>query len=664
MYLNADLNARVSAETGRPFWRLADPLLYGQYVASRQASDCRIIRFGLWTAVATYIVYGVFDIWLFPDISNDLIATRTSIGILFLIILEFFVYHRMKVQYLQAISAICVVSGGVAWLYVARNTTFQVNLSHFMIFGAVFILGCNLFFRLRFWLSALSSLAITVIYAVVALRMDGYFDKSGWINAAFFCNICGLSLYLSWQLSVERYQTFLHALQAEIKTLEADEKGRQLVKIADSDPLTGLKNRRALGRDFEVLRRQWVGGASRQLAAILLDVDFFKRFNDRLGHQAGDDCLVKLAHALEEETARSGVIAGRFGGEEFLVIGLVENVAELRLLSSRLCEAIKRLGILHPDRKDDCGVVTISVGASMTRGGSSGELPDLLREADSALYAAKSRGRAGFTIFDPSGAVDTDLDITLDQLLDKAIEEDLLSLVFQPIYSVGSRHRTGFETLMRLRHPGGEMISPEIFIPAAEMSGLIDKLGLWAIETVCFEISRRKFVEIVSINLSPIQLKAPGFTLRVAEMLGRFDVMPRCLAFEITESFSIAKTPQAVENIRQLRELGIQVWLDDFGTGYAGLDILGTACFDLVKIDREFLNGCDSVQGTMLLCNIVNLIRGIGASVLIEGVETEQQCLTAEELKIDFMQGYHLGRPLPIDHYFSDHHSQTMVNRP
>ena len=654
---------RVNSETRRPFWRMADPLLYGQYVASNESKDCRAIRLGVWVAVASYLAYGIFDAWLFPDISSHLIFTRLSVGVLFVMILEILVFFNSNIRYIQLISAIGMFCGGVLWLYFAQYTRSQEELSHFMIFGAVFIMGCNLFFRLRFWLSALSSVGISAIYAAVAMNMDGGLETAGLINAFFFCNVCGLSLYLSWQLSVERYQTFLHALQAEIQTLEAAEKGRQLVKIADSDPLTGLKNRRALGRDFGVLRRQWTGGSSRQLAAILLDVDFFKRFNDRLGHQAGDDCLVKLARALEEETARSGVIAGRFGGEEFLVIGLVENVAELRLLASHLCEAIKRLGIVHPDRADDCQVVTISVGASMTRGGSSGELPDLLREADSALYTAKSRGRAGFTIFDPSGAVDTDLDITLDQLLDKAIEENLLSLVFQPIFSVESRNRTGFETLMRLRHPSGEMISPEIFIPAAEMSGLIDKLGLWAIETVCFEISRRKLVEIVSINLSPVQLKAPGFALRVAETLGRFGIMPKSLAFEITESFSIAKTPQAVENIRQLRELGIEVWLDDFGTGYAGLDILGTACFDLVKIDREFLNGCDSVQGTMLLCNIVNLIRGIGASVLIEGVETEQQCSTAEDLKIDFMQGYYLGRPLPIENYFPAHHSQTMVNR-
>ncbi|MCQ0989445.1 putative bifunctional diguanylate cyclase/phosphodiesterase [Jiella marina] len=651
MQLSDNLAARVVEEMRRARWKIADPLLHDAFRQKNEAQIRRAVRGGLWTAVLTYLLYGLFDAWLFPDVAGSLIATRFALGIFFLTLTECCIRFECSLSRLQMVAAAALVAGGVGWLLVATQTEHQNALSDFVVFGTVFILGSNLFFNFRFWLSAISSLLITGFYAgIVYFRLDvGLTTRT--ILSIYFINLCALSLYLSWRLGVERYQTFLHGLHAEMQENEAKEKGRQLVEIANTDPLTGLKNRRAFTREFDLMRRLWLNRSVTNIGVLLIDVDYFKRFNDRLGHQAGDDCLVKLARTIHETAEANGSIAGRYGGEEFVVLCGVEDSEQLSALAERLCEAVEGLGIDHPDRSDGGSVVTISVGASMTRQPMGADLNTLLQEADRALYASKFSGRATYTIFDPETIIEEQARQNLSELLDVAIEKNLVSVVYQPLVDAESHECLGFESLMRLKDLDHSAISPAVFIPLAEKTGAIIPLGLWMIDRVCADMAERKLGAIVSVNVSSVQLRAPGFPLRLAETLGRHGIRPQNLALEITESVRFSCEPQAFNNVMRIRELGIQVWLDDFGTGYSGLELLRMGQFDLIKIDRSFLHDCETREGYTMLRDIISLVRNRRFRVLVEGVETEEQARLLRDMEVDMMQGFHLGRPKPIDEH-------------
>jgi EAL domain-containing protein (putative c-di-GMP-specific phosphodiesterase class I) len=232
-------------------------------------------------------------------------------------------------------------------------------------------------------------------------------------------------------------------------------------------------------------------------------------------------------------------------------------------------------------------------------------------------------------------------------LLKIAIGQDLVSLEYQPIQSVASGRIEAVEALMRLRMLDGTSVPPSLFIPVAERTGAILELGRWAIRTVCAELLADEHVRVVSVNVSPIQLKAPGFATSVAAILSETGVAGSRLAFEITEGLEMEMHSDILRCISDLKLLGIKVWLDDFGTGFAGLSWLRLIDFDMVKIDRSFLHDCDAPRGKAMLQDIIALIRNRGHKILIEGVETDGQMALARELGIDHIQGFHVGRPAP-----------------
>lgn len=201
---------------------------------------------------------------------------------------------------------------------------------------------------------------------------------------------------------------------------------------------------------------------------------------------------------------------------------------------------------------------------------------------------------------------------------------------------------------MRLRDFDGSVISPAVFIPLAEQTGAINQLGRWAIERACRDMVENDLGNVVSVNVSAIQLKAAGFPAQVAEVISQYAVAPHKLALEVTEGIDIALETQAQKNIEQLRSLGVQIWLDDFGTGFAGLAWLRRFDFDVVKIDRAFLHDSEGLQGSNMLSDIVRLLRNRGVTVLVEGVETAQQVELLKRLGVNTMQGFYLGRPAAL----------------
>lgn len=653
MHLSKDISRKVFRATTRPRWKHTDPTLWALLMRKYADRNRRVLRWGMVAAVLSYIGYGLFDWLLFPDIAGRLVLTRLVLGLGFLALIEICARRGAELATLHLIAAAAIVSGAVGWLFFAIDTTYQTALSQFIIFGTVFILGANLFFNFRLWLSIVSSAVVTVTFiaaALFSLRTD---IVGRAIVSVYFANCFMLSLYLSWRLSLERYQEFLHTLRAQVQERAAVEKGEKLGEIANTDPLTGLKNRRAIAREFSELSKQWAAGdcgiGDDAIGVLLIDVDHFKSFNDRLGHQAGDDCLMMLADAFAETASRHKAIAGRYGGEEFVVLCRVEGESKLREVAEEFCRAVENLKIAHPSRRDGYNIVTISVGATLTRADKVMELRVLLQEADRALYASKFAGRATLTIYDPEAAEQEKSGENLSRLLKVAVANELVSVAYQPIYDIASEQMLGHEALMRLRDLDGSIISPEVFIPAAEQNGTIVELGTWLIDRACRDMVEHGLGSLVTANVSVVQLKAAGFPLQIADILGRHGLAPQKLALEVTEGSDIFLEAQATRNIEHLRSLGVQIWLDDFGTGFAGLAWLRRFKFDVVKIDRSFLHESDTPRGATLLQDMIRLLRNLGHAVLVEGVETEEQLTVLKQMNIQWIQGFLRGRPIPIE---------------
>nr|CAD6437943.1 EAL domain-containing protein [Rhizobium sp. Q54] len=240
--------------------------------------------------------------------------------------------------------------------------------------------------------------------------------------------------------------------------------------------------------------------------------------------------------------------------------------------------------------------------------------------------------------------------MNISMLLNTAIDKQLLSLAYQPIQWTTSGAVDTVEALMRLRMRDGRHMPPELFIAAAERSGQILELGLWAIRTACLEILTTSRVSVASINVSPIQLNTPGFAASVKAILVETGVSGARLALEITEGQKLEVHPVAMQCIAELRTLGVAVWLDDFGTGYAGLSLLRQINFDVVKIDRSFLHASSSRRGYVMLKNIVKLIKDHGPEVLLEGIECAEDLKLAKKLGIPMGQGFYIGVPRELQH--------------
>ncbi len=646
MEMSEAIARRTRLAMRRPWWKSPDPLLLHLQEEDNADQTRRLMRWGLAIGGLSCVGFIFADILLLPDVAFALALVRILTLAGGMAAIEYGIRKKLRLVVLQLFSAASLLAAALGFLLVASQTDYTEVLFSYSIFASIFVLGVNLFFNFRFPLSVATSGLITAAYVIAFLSyMDAEFSGKV-INASFFVMIFSLSLYLSWRLGLERYHTFVNGLQAQIQEKVALEKGEQLKKIADTDPLTGLKNRRALGREFLVLSRRSVD-LEQRVAVLLIDVDYFKKFNDSLGHNAGDECLTTIANCFSKTAQRFGGVAGRFGGEEFLILCPVKDREQLGEISAAICQAVEDLNIPHPDRPDSKDVVTVSVGATMTENGGVMDLVPLMQQADRALYASKFASRATYTVYDPD-AIDDPSRKNLNELLKVAIERDLVSLVYQPIFDAKTGRLQGQEALMRLRDFDDNPVHPPVFIPVAEQSGAIIELGVWALERACTDLLQNPLGDFVSVNVSAVQLKSDGFPLQVAEVLTRLGLAPRRLALEVTEGIDIVMEVQAQRNIEQLRRLGVRIWLDDFGTGFAGLAWLNRFRFDVVKIDRSFLIDCQSEQGLSLLQDMVRMLRNQEFKVLVEGVETADQRALLKRLGVDHMQGYFLGKPRPI----------------
>jgi diguanylate cyclase (GGDEF)-like protein len=619
------------------------------YLKEGEGARRKAARQGLWLAVAVYLLFSIIDILLIPDVAAYTIAARFAVSATALATLEMQSRLGFKTQWLDLTCATALVSGYAVWLVPAITTGYTQNFSYFMIFGSIFMMGANLFFRFQFLLSVISSGAILAA-CFVALYL---FPVNGSYQIAlgtFYVSCFTFTSYVNWKLNEERYNVFLNALEAKTQHKEATERGQALLSLSRTDPLTGLENRRAIDEKLRDYWSEWQM-LGRNFVAILIDVDFFKKFNDCYGHQEGDRCLILVANALSDLIKQYNGSIGRYGGEEFIVLARMEKKEQVADIAEAIRRTVENLALTHEQRRDGISIVTVSVGAAFTRTQTGAKLEKIIHEADRALYLAKAGGRNCARLFDPSDPQSSDESENIAALLKIAIGQNLVSLVYQPIQNVASGRVEGVEALMRLRMLDGTSVPPSLFIPVAERTGAILELGRWAIRTVCCELLADDHVPVVSVNVSPIQLKTPGFATSVAAILGETGVAGSRLAFEITEGLEMEMHSDILRCISDLKLLGIRIWLDDFGTGFAGLSWLRLIDFDTVKIDRSFLHDCGTPRGKAMLQDIIALVRNRGHKILVEGVETGEQMALMREFGIDKVQGFHVGRPAPAGNF-------------
>jgi diguanylate cyclase (GGDEF)-like protein len=642
------LSNLLDGEVGRPWYVRSCRTLRDLYVLERETSRRQSTRIAGHAAGLVYIVFAGTDYILVRDMFVENLLARIAISIIFIFGTEFMFRRNARSLFIEIYCALATVLAYLTWLEISNHSLFRYNMSYYVLYGIIFMIGQNVFFNFRFWVAAASSTIILLIS-----QIDIYLNHDISLQ---YCTVVGslylstytLTLYVNWNLNKERYLVFISSKRAELQKNEAVERGAALLRLSTTDALTGLANRRAVDNE---LRAYWQDWKHHQVsfAVVLVDVDFFKIYNDHYGHQEGDRCLVAVAASMATVSSANGYMVGRFGGEEFILIAPSRDREHVREIAEQIRCAVEGLELPHEQRPDQLFTVTVSVGAAFVQDVPGARVESLITEADRALYDAKRSNRNCVRVFQGGDNERLDSDENIAELLRTADCRGLISMVYQPIVDSSSGKIVCAEALMRLTTPGGKPVSPAVFIPLAERMGLIEKLGLWVIRTVCRDVLVHKIAPMVSVNASALQLKAPSFSLNMAAILCEFGIAPWRLAIEITESSQIDGDPEIKNTILNLRELGVGIWLDDFGTGFAGLSVVREIEFDCIKIDRSFLHASITSRGAEIFKGVVELVRSTGCDIVVEGIETEDQRLTCVDLKVDLLQGYHLGRPTSAD---------------
>ncbi len=425
---------------------------------------------------------------------------------------------------------------------------------------------------------------------------------------------------------------------------EARASAAKIARLARFDTLTGLPNRLFVNESLtEAIARaeQW----RTRCAFMMIDLDRFKAVNDTLGHPVGDRLLGKVSERLAALVGDRELV-GRLGGDEFaVVVRDADDPGHVERLAATIIDTLSQ-----PYEVDQH---TLYIGASVgvatsPRDGRSAET--LIRSADLALYRSKDQGGGTFHAYEPQLHAEAEERRVLEMALRKALENEELSLDYQPVVDARTGALRGFEALLRWRHPAFGQIPPSKFVPIAEEARLISAIGEWVVRTACAEAAGWPEDVRVAVNVSPEQLHNPLFVTIVTEALANSGIAPARLDLEVTESVFLREGTGAVRVLREILALGVGLSLDDFGTGYSSLGYLGSTRFSSIKIDRSFVQtaAAGRAEAIAIIRAVVAMADSLDMTTTAEGVETEAELRMVQDLGCRNIQGYYFGRPLPV----------------
>ncbi|RYE08134.1 MAG: EAL domain-containing protein [Hyphomicrobiales bacterium] len=417
----------------------------------------------------------------------------------------------------------------------------------------------------------------------------------------------------------------------------------ELAHRAYSDALTGLPNRHMLQERLSECVTQSAGLGS--FALLIIDLDGFKSINDTLGHAAGDHVLNEVARRIENVVGHAGMPA-RMGGDEFAVVMEMGATAhDAHLLALRLIKAAQEPLLVDGQP----GRIAFSIGVAVAPGDGD-EADQLLKNADLALYAAKKERRGSYRFFEPAMDKAMRDRRQLEQDLALALERGQFELYYQPILNLKKQVISGFEALLRWRHPEEGMISPARFIPVAEETGLIVPIGEWVLREAISEAAQWPQQLRVAINVSSVQFQRGNVVPTIMNALGSAGLPPERVEIEITESVFFENSTANLDALRQLHALGLKIALDDFGTGFSALSYLLSYPFDKIKIDGSFIRAIDDAGGAQTIVRaIAEIGHGMGIVTTAEGIETAAQLRNVHAAGYNEAQGYLIARPMPAD---------------
>ena len=426
---------------------------------------------------------------------------------------------------------------------------------------------------------------------------------------------------------------------------------QQLVHEALHDALTGLPNRAWFMEQLQVSLDLVHSQKDRLFAVLFLDLDRFKLINDSIGHMVGDQLLIGIANRLTH-CVRPGDKVARLGGDEFtILLDDIRSVSEATEVADRIQK--------HLSKSFNVGgyetFTTVSIGIALST--PEYQLPeDFLRDADTAMYQAKSLGKARHVIFDKGMHARAVNLLQLETDLRRAIDRGEFFIEYQPIVELRSGRLTGFEALVRWQHPERGSVLPDRFIAVAEETGFIVPIGRWVLLQACLQMQRWNEKHSpatplsISVNLSGRQFAHSNLLEQITEILEVTGLDPRLLKLEITESVVMESVESTAGTLEKLRALGVELSIDDFGTGYSSLSYLHRLPIDTLKIDRSFVSRmAENNENKEIVRTIIMLAKTLGMGVIAEGVETNEQAELLRELECQSVQGYLVSRPLDAE---------------
>ncbi|WP_050577173.1 phosphodiesterase DibA [Pseudomonas cremoricolorata] len=434
------------------------------------------------------------------------------------------------------------------------------------------------------------------------------------------------------------------AVFSDISAIKHSE--QELAHLVHHDPLTSLPNR-LLFSDRAEQALSAAQAHKRGCALLLMDLDHFQSINDGLGHPIGDQLLKRVAERLSE-VLDSGLTLARLGGDEFgVLLEGCEQVGEAASVARTVIERMKTPFNFNGHRL----FISVSIGISLFPHDAL-TAEQLLRNADSALFKAKTSGRAGYALYTEELTAHAQHRVETAGELRRALEHDELQAYFQPVHDLASGAMVGVETLVRWQHPQRGLVAPGEFIPIAERSGLIAEIDTWVLRQACLQMVRwqaeGRALEFVAVNISSRLFSQRSLYREVAKVLDETGMNPALLEVEVTESAVMDDPEVSLEQLHRLRELGLRLAIDDFGTGYSSLLRLKRLPVQKLKIDQGFVAGLpDDEDDIAIVRVIIALARSMGMQVHAEGIEHAQQAQLLLNLECQLGQGYWFGRPVP-----------------